>query len=230
MYPLTNKKIVLDIDETLVNTRESLDSIKGIDLSDPDVSKRFYSLFLPPDYFHVWGVMRPGCKEFLSFCFDYFDKVIVWSAGEEKYVRAVVDRIFEGLPEPDGIFSRAFCDTHDNNTTKPLLKLQQHFPDIDLTNTLILDDREHNSLSCNPDNAIIIPAYRQDDDALYKVMEWLLLPEVKSSREVRELDKSDIFSRPLPRIPYSLSFRTRTVPSMAWKGDLPWKQLPEVIG
>ncbi len=214
-YPLTNKNIILDLDDTLVNTRESIDTIEQIDLVDPDARKRFYSLFLPGDYYHVWGMMRPGCKEFLSFCFDYFDKVIVWSAGDDKYVKSMVERLFEGLPEPDGVFSRQYCETDGTNTTKPLLKLQPHYPNLDLTNSLIVDDRDHNSLTCNPDNAVIIPPYTQDDDALYKLMEWLLRPEVRRSSDVRTLDKTQIFTQPLPRLPFSQSFRTKMVPTIA---------------
>lgn len=213
MYPLTNKVIVLDLDETLVNSHESLDELKGLDIAS--LGNRFYSLFLAPEHYHVWGLMRPGCREFLSFCFDYFDRVIVWSAGKAEYVKAVVDRIFDGLPEPDGVFSRQFCEMEGGNTTKPLVKLQPYFPEVNLANTLIIDDREHNFLTCNPNNAILIPAFEKDDQALYQVMEWLLKPEVRYASDVRRLDKTHIFSKPLPKVPYSLSFRTKMVPTMA---------------
>ena len=219
MSPLTSKNIVLDLDETLVNTREDFDSLKKVNLIDPKIGKSFYSLILPPDYYHVWGIVRPGCKEFLRFCFDYFDKVIVWSAGEDKYVQAVVNRLFDGLPEPDAVLSRPFCETEDGNTTKPLIKLQQIFPDVNLTNTLIVDDREHNFINCNPDNAILIPPFSpsesevKGDDALCQIMEWLLRPEVKASLDVRTLDKSQIFSQPIPTLPYSTSFCRGMVPT-----------------
>jgi len=218
MSPFTSKNIVLDLDETLVNTREDFDSLKKVNLIDPNIGKSFYSLILPPNYYHVWGIIRPGCKEFLRFCFDYFDKVIVWSAGEEKYVQAVVNRLFDGLSEPDAVLSRSFCEMDNGNTTKPLIKLRQLFPDVDLTNTLIIDDREHNFINCNPDNGILIPPFSSSetedkDDALCQIMEWLLRPEVKAARDVKTLDKSHIFDRPLPILPYFTSFCCGMVPT-----------------
>lgn len=218
MYPLTGKTIVLDIDETLVNSKESHDLLKTIPLDKPEVMKSFYSLILP-DYYHIWGLMRPGCKDFLRFCFDYFDKVLVWSAGEKNYVETITYRLFEGLPEPDGVFSRSLCGMEDGNTTKPLLKLSHHYPDINLTNILILDDREHNFIDCNPYNAIHIPPFKPydnlsgQDKALYQVMEWLLRPEVRTSSDVRKLDKSGIFTQPVPIHSYSTAFQTRMIPT-----------------
>ena len=30
------------------------------------------------------GIYRPYLKEFLEFCFDYFDGIVIWSAGKKK--------------------------------------------------------------------------------------------------------------------------------------------------
>lgn len=223
--PQTNKVIVLDLDETLVSTQESMISLHKLNiLKDPhllDLRKRIYVLNLEDvmtktgagqlDQF--WGIMRPHLKEFLQFCFDYFHIVAIWSAGQYKYVHAVVDNIFRDLPRPHVVFSFNDLDIitsdhilqQEQIKAKPLLKmiggvdgLSQY---MSLENTIVVDDRDTTFIQ-NQENGIKIPPYhpsstienfRRDDDTLLKLKSWLMRDEVIKATNVKLLDKSKIF-------------------------------------
>ena len=155
----------------------------------------------------MWGTTRPHVKEFLIFCFSYFKIVAVWSAGQKKYVDAIVDYLFRDIRRPHVVFSYDDCaKTSDNLLTKPL----QHMIDtvaglkkyMSLQNTFALDDRPTTYEDVNPDNGILIPVYKpkntleelqQDDDTLIKLMNWFTQPEVIHSSDIRTLDKTHIF-------------------------------------
>lgn len=210
--PLTQRCIILDLDETLVHSSE--DYIKLMTLqpfNDPvmlDLRSRMYNLSLdsyikPPT---VWGVTRPYTEDFLLFCFGYFSKVCVWSAGTPEYVRKIVDEIFPSGYKPDVVYNRSHCYyTQEGDIFKPI-KIMARDENLEkilrLDNTLFLDDRPQAFLK-NPDNGIVIPAYEpdetyesyvQDDTALPELMDWLLQPEVLRTSDVRLLDKTKIFS------------------------------------
>lgn len=222
--PRTNLSIVLDLDSTLVYTFGNPMTMTNLRIyKDPKmlpVRKRSY-------HFNVWdsgspgqatargtgellevaGVFRPHAAEFVRFCFDYFDTVCVWSAGQPAYVNAITDRLFSHS-NPDNIF------TWDNATQippdesdpeqrwgaeKPLARLFSSMPTMNEKNTFLLDDNIDYFEKVNPDNAIHIPAYfpaetaeelLADDDTLLRLMDWLQTPEVMYTNDVRELDKS----------------------------------------
>ena len=72
------------------------------------------------------------------------------------------------------------------------------------TNTFVLDDREE-TYSYNKRNGILIPEFESDmsvedicnhpDGELLKLMTWLNTQEVKSSKDVRKLNKTNIFNK-----------------------------------
>ena len=220
--PLTDKCIVLDLDETLVhsNAEANIDLLKEMKLfSDPknmDLRQRTYKITME-DVVHkkgegnkteMWGVFRPHVRDFLIFCFSYFKIVIVWSAGRKNYVHRIVDHLFSGLKRPIVIYT--FNDIeklHNGTLIKPLNKLIDKVPGLNkhmsLENSFIIDDRTSVFHECNPYNGIEIPAYkpafnlesmRKDDRALKKLMKWFLSEEVVNSKDVRKLDKSKIFN------------------------------------
>ena len=179
--PLTDKCIVLDLDETLVHTHaeketDTMELFYSLNLFNNadymDIRKRCYKITMD-DVLHkrgegakneMWGVFRPHVKEFLHFCFNYFKIVIVWSAGRKNYVEQIVDKLFLGLRRPHIIYT--FDDLEelkDKTLIKPLNKLITTYPGLNkymgLHNSLIIDDRTSVFQVPNPNNGIVIPAY-----------------------------------------------------------------------
>lgn len=218
---ITDKCIVLDLDQTLIATQDSVDTLKQLGiLSDPHLlplRNRLYYITIEDlekpgvgTKYNFWGVTRPHVNEFLIFCFSYFKIVAVWSAGKRPYVEAIVDHIFKDLPKPHVIF------THDDviigpqgHIGKPLTKMiesnQVLRRNMSLQNTFALDDNVMTFYN-NHDNGILIPAYDpslsnnalgRDDPTLLQLKYWLLQPEVVNARDVTVLDKSKIFSTSL---------------------------------
>lgn len=160
----------------------------------------------------MWGLLRPYAREFLIFCFSYFRGVIVWSAGKKNYVHAIVDYLFKDIKRPLVIYTYNELEgLQDKTFIKPIKKLIDNVPGLNkymsLENSFILDDRDSVFLGPNPGNGIKIPAYkcnfsklssmRADDIALKQLMIWLSKPEVINCKDVRELDKTNIFNTPV---------------------------------
>lgn len=183
---LTNKCIVLDLDETLVHT-----NVKDVDMqqlkelgimSDPnllDLRRRTYQITMDDVVYKrgegvkttMWGIVRPHVKEFLISCFSYFKVVIVWSAGKRKYVDAIVDFLFKDIKRPHVVYSYDECERTSNNLiVKPFNKMIENEPGLkkymSLDNSFMIDDRETvyagygGNYGDNPDNGIQIPAYK----------------------------------------------------------------------
>lgn len=219
MKTLTNHCVVLDLDETLVHTFDDPKVFKRLEIfSNPnliDLRRRCYNLYLDDVVStrgmgiktEISGITRPHLKEFLQFCFRYFRFVIVWSAGQPKYVEAVVDFIFRDLQKPHLVYSYPTCDHVDSGYIyKPLTKIINAEPGLSsymsLQNSFIIDNTRSTFANVNPSNGIHIPDYqptltieslRQDDKALLQIMQWLMKPEVIISPDIRLLDKSRIF-------------------------------------
>lgn len=216
---ITNKCIVLDLDETLVHSNESVPKLQELGIMrDPslqDLRNRVYEISMDDVVYkkgqgiktEMWGIVRPHVREFLIFCFSYFKVVAVWSAGKKKYVDAIVDFLFKDIRRPHVIYARDQCErTTDNVLTKPLEKMMKQEMGLNkymgLENVFMLDDRDSVCIP-NPYNGIQIPAYapdfnirslRSDDIRLKQLMTWLLQPEVMNSHDVRDLDKSQVFN------------------------------------
>jgi hypothetical protein len=215
---ITDKCVVLDLDQTLIATQDSIDSLSQLDiLSAPkliSLRNRVYHITIEDlekpgigTKYDFWGVTRPHIDEFLIFCFSYFKIVAVWSAGKRPYVEAIVDHIFRDLPQPHIIF------THDDTIIspkghifKPLTKLIESNPvlrrNMSLQNTLAVDDNA-STFNENYENGILIPAYEpslnidalaRDDPTLLQLKYWLLQSEVINTRDINGLDKTRIFS------------------------------------
>lgn len=220
---LTDKSIILDLDHTLVATqfgdKASFDSII------PDTPE-YYSLHQRLYFFErefeelrgdgkvgfSWGLMRPYAKDFLIFCFSYFKKVIVWSAGTRDYVESMVEILFSGIERPHFIFSREDCQLDaDGLYRKPIAQLLELHPALsnvtDMKKIYILDDTSY-TFEYNPQNAILIPRYLpapeedtypslnlmlENDLALRKLCFWFCQQEVMDSADVRLLKKEMIF-------------------------------------
>lgn len=226
IQPLTNFCIYLDIDETLVHTSDHNDLWRSLRImSDPkmiDLRDRHYVLNVEQkrgtnSEKMLWGTKRPHLEEFIKFCFVYFKVVVVWSAGIYEYVHQVVEDIFKNSQEPHAILTRINCVGNMNRLEKPIWKSLADFPELNkyieldgtagpdnVKNVFIIDDRR-TSFSQNPNNGICIPVYepygtpeglRKDDICLLQIMTWLMRPEVINSKDVRRLNKENIFNIP----------------------------------
>ncbi len=234
---LTNKCIILDLDETLVHSSKELDDLWELNLmKDPnliDLRRRTYRITMDDVVSKkgtgvktvMWGIVRPHVREFLIACFAYFKVVIVWSAGKRKYVDAIVDYLFKDMRRPIVVYSRDECVKTDNGLlVKPLQKMIRDEPGLDkymgLENSFMIDDRTtvyDGFKGDNPYNGIQIPAYnpvfgieslRSDDIALKQLMMWFMRPEVMKSTDVRELNKSNIFKTNVTTFPSIRGIKT----------------------
>lgn len=211
------KNIVLDIDATLVHTHGDDDEYLNLNLfTNPKMIKyrgRTYSMSLtdvtsPPgtgEEMKLYGIYRPYLKEFIDFCFEYFDNVIVWSAGKKKYVEKMCELIFtDRNKQPLLIYNYDDCVIYDDYIRKPLKKLYDDPRTkgmMNENNTYVLDDRD-DTFALNKGNGVMIPEYEatldirglnKDDDNLLKFMAWLSMDENKKSRDVKKLSKKKIF-------------------------------------
>lgn len=218
---ITDKCIVIDLDQTLIATQDDISSLKNLKiLSDPklmNLRKRIYHLNIEDlekpgigTRYDFWGITRPHVEEFLIFCFSYFKIVAIWSAGKRPYVEAIVDHLFKDLPSPHVIFTYDDIVIGNNgHVSKPLTKMIESNQVLrrymSLQNTFALDD---NSMTFhqNYGNGLLIPAYepalnitsfQRDDHALLQLKYWLLQPEVVNARDITILDKSKIFTTSL---------------------------------
>ena len=211
------KNIVLDIAATMVHTLGDEDEFLNLQVfTNPKMIKyrpRLYSMELrdvtsPPgtgEEMTLYGVYRPYLKEFIEFCFDYFDNVIIWSAGKKKYVEKMCELMFIDMSnQPLVIYNYDDCGVYDDFIRKPLKKLYED-PRVkgkmNEKNTYVLDDRD-DTFALNKGNGILIPEYEasltkkgldKEDDNLLKLMAWLSIDVNKQCRDVRQLDKSRIF-------------------------------------
>lgn len=218
---ITDHVIVLDLDETLVHVYENKLSNVNI-LSDPnliDLKERLIIVKLfdvdndsekgTGSKVELWGVTRPNLDQFISFLFKYFKLVIVWSAGQRQYVDEVVNFIFRHHKQPHVVFSRNECDKKGvkKELHKPLKKMINMVDGLStymkMSNCLIVDDRIENFIA-NPTNGVLIPAYspepemeaiRADDTYLLQLQRWFETHQVRTSKDLRKLLKSEIFEK-----------------------------------
>ena len=205
--------LCLDLDNTLIYTITDPRIISKIDLNDPDIKKRCRLInivdILDNDKKGIGNVtkmlviFRPYLFEFLDFSKKYFSDIIIWSAGQDRYVKAIDYLIFPNEKPgqiPSKIFSYADCVFLYDGTTFKELKEKN----LDLKKTLVLDDRE-DTFSKNKENGILIPIYcplknetltkndiMKDDKSLLYFIEWL--KKNNNSDDVRKLKKENIFT------------------------------------
>jgi 2-hydroxy-3-keto-5-methylthiopentenyl-1-phosphate phosphatase len=222
----SNKYIVLDIDATLVHTHDE-DSTKFeiLDIySDEDKIKYRKNLYVlkiidvsrvsgSGEVSVLSGIFRPHLRAFLDYCRKYFAGIVIWSAGQKKYVEKLVENMFPFEDfQPILVYSYHDCIEINNDVDfikKPLAKLYKDKRlkgKLNEKNTLILDDRD-DTFSLNSKNGVKIPEFESDmsiedisghdDINLLKFMSWLETKEVKNCEDVRKLRKDKIFKKSL---------------------------------
>ena len=216
-----NKKyIVLDIDATLVHTHGDMKDFKMLKIYGSDeqmeMRRKLYNMRIidvsdipgEGEVTDLAGIYRPYLKEFLEFCHRYFEGIIIWSAGKRKYVHKMCEYMFPLKKQPLHIFTYDDCEgDEDDFIVKPLeklYKLHKFKNKMNEKNTFVLDDRAE-TFSLNKRNGIQIPEFESDmsvedicnhpDDELLKLMTWLSDGEVKNSKDIRKINKTDIFNK-----------------------------------
>lgn len=208
--------LVLDMDETLLHTFHHIRDLHELDMFNPTnvacipLRKSVYKIDLPrPDggYDEYWGMYRPYLTEFLKFANEFFDNIIIWSAGTTDYVHDIIRKMFRDHESPSAVLTRPHCVQDKDFIEKPIEKISDicnMYQNVDLSNTLIVDDRETAYSDSNPENGIMIPPFEpeptikgmcKDDIALLQLQLWFELMHLKYPRaDVRALDKSRIFT------------------------------------
>lgn len=187
------KCLVLDLDETLINTRsgkaERLVVQKA--LRERGESDRYYEFRLGAQLF--WGVKRAYYSYFLAWAFSTFDIVGVWTAAEYDYATAVIDATFP--EQPHFIWTRNDCVSSGGLYYKPLSKLFMRFPQLDRDNTIIIDDRS-DIAKYNPSMLVEVPAYNYKNPLTYDRTLVVLLKQLRDwlngDTTLRGTDKTEI--------------------------------------
>jgi hypothetical protein len=172
---ITDKCIVLDLDETCLHTVEGFDKLiqSGIMTKSEfyPIRNRLYKFNIVDvvtpsgtgEITQVWGVKRPGLDEFINFCCGYFRGVMVWSAGKYKYVHAITEKVIFKNSKccPKTIFTFNDCEISNRHYVKRLSNMFSHESVkgfMTPSNTFVLDDRQY-TFSLNTGNGILIPEY-----------------------------------------------------------------------
>jgi len=89
-----SQAIVLDLDQTIIASLQGSEIYHEIqDYDDLEIQENFRKIIIS-DIDHTL-VKRKHLHEFLKFCFENFQFVCIWSAGQREYVDTVVKLIFE---------------------------------------------------------------------------------------------------------------------------------------
>lgn len=170
--------VVLDLDEALVHTiGSSTYTVKVNNVPRLLSTGQFYNtavvdqsfkhlVFTYYDPHTYWTVLRPGAKEFVIDCLNYFKSVSVWSAGEEGYVRNMVHHLFPAERQPMLVWSRNQCQRSEMGIYKDLKVYCEH-TGIPLNRTLIVDDNATTNL-VNGANNIYIKKFHFESGTDYR--------------------------------------------------------------
>lgn len=155
---LSMKKLVLDVDETLVFSSNEMYSPACVELSAQGT--KFYTSF------------RPGTKAFLEYVLKNFE-CWIWSTGQQAYLEALFEHLdLSGFT----IWGRDQCVRTNKSETepyeKPLRKITK-----DLTQIVIVDNTP-SVYAKTPQNGIFVRTWRgeQNDTELEHLsyyLEWL---------------------------------------------------------
>jgi len=154
---MTDKYAIWDIDETLISA--SIKDISTPFLTDPNV---FYiQPIIYPSPVEIW--IRKHFHECINSLKMKGYKFIIWSAGEETYVKAIISVLFKNV-EITHLFTREHTTKYpytDNGRTeyeyvKILKNIEQHIPGFKRENCRLIDDnpchikegQEHLIITC----------------------------------------------------------------------------------
>ena len=143
----SKKKVILDLDETLIFGLSPEDDDYDIKKDEKNIFKKFKYINMDGYYYIFY---RPGLQEFLDYLFDNFD-VSVWTAASKDYALFIIDKIIlqndenkDNERKLDYIFFSYHCDLSKKlkNGIKDLSILWDVYklPDYNKNDTVIVDD------------------------------------------------------------------------------------------
>lgn len=189
---ISNYGIVLDLDETLIKSKKFKVKVDDDVILGWLMSSRMFEIKLVDcttpkgegDIYYMKVLKRYGLDEFLDWCHKYFRVVIVYSAGKERYVEAIVDGIFKYDKHPYLVYHRDNCSVGSTgDTLKPLVDMYAENPELNdivpIQRMFCLDDNDY-TYENNPHNGILIPKFSPfkklsevDDNELFKVITYV---------------------------------------------------------
>ena len=137
------KKLVLDLDETLVfSTMESISP---------------HCVCLSADGTQYYSMLRPGCRDFLEYVKRHFECTI-WSTGRQNYLESIWEYIgIEGFT----LWGRDFCKRIEvTDGSEPYEKPLRQITD-DLSQIVIVDNTPNMLAKC-PLNGILCRTWHGD--------------------------------------------------------------------
>lgn len=151
---ITDKYIVLDLDNTLIHAKNYNAALEQI-----ENDRSFYVKLISKKTFYKITI-RKHLKKFLNELLSYGFKLIVWSAGCEKYVKDIVSVIFKNIP-----ISYTFTAEHvDDESYKKLSLIGNYFENFDLKNCRLVDDNLSHKKGQEDNFLYVDPFYVENDD------------------------------------------------------------------
>lgn len=138
------KKLVLDLDETLLCSSKEAFNPQCVELCAEDV--KFYTCF------------RPDVRPFMDFVTKHFE-CWIWSTGRQAYVESIANHL--GL-ENVTIWGRDYCLKTDRTDVEPYEKPLRRVSE-DLSQVVICDNTP-SVFAKTPQNGILIRTWRGDQN------------------------------------------------------------------
>lgn len=172
--------IVLDLDATIIHSREIRKNKQNIDKDSLKGFKKIHNM--DNDYIVV---ERPNLQKFLTFISKKFDKIIVWTAASKEYAEFIIDKCIitkDKKRDVEWYFYSYHCDISEElySRSKDLRLLYEYFkiPECKKSNTIIIDDYEdvHNANPGKCIHAIPFDSLKPNadkDDFLLKLINYI---------------------------------------------------------
>lgn len=219
----TQKALVLDLDNTLICTKEDMAALFGYEregvmvgglLNHPAVGnirdRLYVRMMNDSDHrpgsgltWSYWGIRRPGLNPFLQWAFGYFRYVFIYTAGDFQYGNQLAkDVIFRDTPQPHQIFTRADM-VAESKPLQVIVDSSEYFRTHLRIHDLVLVDDLVENFAANPRQGILIPKYNPastyegvvaDDDALARLQGWFNQAEVVAADSVEQFDLTRIWA------------------------------------
>lgn len=187
--------IILDIDNTLIDTKIVLNKYKdkllgrslktdgtyvkpSITLSKRDISKLYNKNAEIVPFISVLIYRRPYLTQFLTYIFQHF-YVAIWTAANEEWMNIVLNKVLKNYKDK---FLFKWNREHSNpegKYMKPLRRIFDKYPKFNSYNTLIIDDNYTTTKIKISHLHINRFDYKKPDDHL-KVITDLLKKQIKN--------------------------------------------------
>lgn len=159
----SKKYVILDIDQTLLKSEHRFQT----EIKTNILPNEFIMTSI--SYDDVFIVRkRKNLDEFISNLEKNYN-IVVWSAGEETYVKQLVNIIFKNR-KIAYVFTSNHLNESKSKNSKDLNVLKKYIPNFEVKNSVLIDDLSENAVD-NPNNYIEIKQMDNEDDELLNTFE-----------------------------------------------------------